>query len=68
MLNILITAFGSAGDVLPSIGIGGELRNRGHAVTFIGHPYFEPHASKAGLSFTAVGTLGNRMQRLGVGG
>ena len=57
MQNILITAFGSVGDVLPFIGIGGELRNRGHAVTFIGNPYFEPHASKAGLSFCAVGTL-----------
>src|SRR2546427_6596079 len=57
MQNILITAFGSVGDVLPFIGIGGELRKRGHAVTFIGNPYFEPHASKAGLSFSAVGTL-----------
>jgi len=57
MQNILVTAFGSVGDVLPFIGIGGELRTRGHAVTFIGNPYFEPEASRAGLSFSPVGTL-----------
>ncbi len=56
-LNILIPAFGSVGDVLPFIGIGGELRRRGHDVALIANPYFEERALEAGLSFSPVGTL-----------
>lgn len=57
MQNILIGALGTAGEVLPFIGIGGELRKRGHDVTFISNPYFEPSAREMGLSFSPVGTL-----------
>ncbi len=57
MQNVLIATFGSLGDILPFVGVGGELRRRGHDVTFISNPYFEPHAVNAGLSFSPVGTL-----------
>ena len=57
MQNILIGALGTAGEVLPFIGIRGELRKRGHDVTFISNPYFEPSAREVGLSFSPVGTL-----------
>lgn len=55
--KILITAFGSAGDVLPFIGIGAELVRRKQEVWFIGNPYFAEHAAAAGASFRPVGTL-----------
>lgn len=57
VLNVLIPRHGSSGDVLPCIAIGWELKRRGHEVTFIGNPYFETNAVKAGLSFVPVGTL-----------
>ncbi len=57
MGKILVTAFGSLGDVLPFIGIGSELRARGHDVTFIGNPYFATHAAEAGLVLYPVGTM-----------
>ena len=56
-LNILITAFGSAGDVLPLIGVGAELRKRGHEVTLVSNPHFEPRAAEAGMAFSPVGSV-----------
>ena len=40
-MNVLLTPFGSAGDVYPMIGIGSELLRRGHRVTMITNAYFE---------------------------
>jgi rhamnosyltransferase subunit B len=60
--NILITAFGSAGDVLPYIGIGAELRKRGHSVTLISNPYFASQAGEAGLRHAAIGTMADYQQ------
>ena len=57
MRHVLIAAFGSVGDVLPFIRVGGELTKRGHDVTLISNPYFEPHAKNAGVALCAVGTL-----------
>jgi rhamnosyltransferase subunit B len=56
VLRILLAAWGSAGDVAPFIGVGRELRRRGHDVTLIALPVFESAAVRAGLSFQAVGT------------
>jgi rhamnosyltransferase subunit B len=56
-LHIIVSSWGSSGDVLPPIGIGWELKRRGYPVTFVGNPYFERQATEAGLAFVKVGTL-----------
>lgn len=55
-MHIFIPSWGSSGDVLPSIAIGWELRQRGYPVTFIGNPYYEAQVKMADLSFVPVGT------------
>jgi len=46
---------GSSGDIMPSIGIGWELRRRGYPVTVITNPWFASLVDEAGLDFIAVG-------------
>ena len=53
-MKILITAFGSHGDVLPFIAIGRELQQRGHYVKLYSTGYFERYAAEAGLPFQAI--------------
>ena len=50
-MNILMITVGSSGDVHPFVGMGRELRRRGHRVTLITSGYFAPLAEKAGLEF-----------------
>lgn len=53
----LVIALGSHGDVHPMLGIAAALRDRGHRVTFVASPYFEPLARKAGFDdFVPLGT------------
>jgi UDP:flavonoid glycosyltransferase YjiC (YdhE family) len=52
-LNILLATVGSAGDVHPFVGLGVELKRRGHRVTLITSGAFENLARKAGLEFKA---------------
>ena len=54
-LKILVSAWGSAGDVLPPIAVGAALRGRGHEVTFVGNPIFERPVRAAGLTMVPVG-------------
>lgn len=49
----LITS-GSHGDVHPFLGIGAELRRRGHDVVLFSHPYFAVHAQTAALDFEPI--------------
>lgn len=56
-MHILITTLGSYGDTYPMVGLGVELSRRGHQVTLLTNPYFEPLASKYGLYFVPIGTL-----------
>lgn len=49
----LITS-GSHGDVHPFLGIGAELRRRGHEVVLFTHPYFTSHAQAASLDFQPI--------------
>jgi UDP:flavonoid glycosyltransferase YjiC (YdhE family) len=50
-MHVLLTPFGSAGDVYPLIGIGRELLHRGHRITMITNAYFEDIARRAGFDF-----------------
>jgi len=55
-LNILIVAVGSYGDVLPLVGLGRELRSRGHGVTFFTNGHFANLVQQAGIDFVALET------------
>ncbi len=56
MMNILIVAIGSHGDVNPFIKIGMALQNRGHDVTLLSNNYFRGCIQGSGLNFAAVGS------------
>ena len=55
-MKILLAAFGSAGDVFPVVGIGAELRRRGHDVAVVANPWFEATIRREDLGFVAMGT------------
>lgn len=48
--------FGSAGDVYPFIGLGRELRRRGHHVTLATNERFGPAVNRADIEFAQQGT------------
>lgn len=50
-LRIILTPMGSGGDVHPFLGLGRELRRRGHRVTLIAAGVFAAAAARAGLEF-----------------
>lgn len=53
-MKILIVAAGSHGDVLPFVGLGRELQDRGHQVHLFASGAFAAIAAEAGLPFTEV--------------
>lgn len=53
-LKVLLAAAGSHGDVLPFIGLGRELRRRGHEPHLFASGGFAPLAAQAGLAFSEV--------------
>jgi rhamnosyltransferase subunit B len=55
MAFVIVTAWGIRGDVMPYLGIGAALRQRGHDVTLVANPVYEREAKAAGLSFVPVG-------------
>ena len=52
-MHFVLTPVGSAGDVLPYLGIGRELVRRGHDVTLVTGEPFRASAQRAGLGFVA---------------
>lgn len=60
--DFLLIAIGSHGDVHPVIGIGRELRARGHRVRVMASPWFEELILKAGLGFVKLGTREDYLQ------
>jgi UDP:flavonoid glycosyltransferase YjiC (YdhE family) len=54
-LRLLLTAFGSRGDVLPRVALGQELQKRGHAVTIGCAERSRPLVRAAGLESVALG-------------
>ena len=55
-MHFLLSPIGSAGDVHPIVGIGIELRRRGHQVTMMVCEYFEPLVRRVGLEYVELGT------------
>jgi rhamnosyltransferase subunit B len=55
-MHVLLSAFGSYGDVLPMVGLGAAARARGHRVQVLVNPYFESVVEEAGLEMLPLGT------------
>jgi|GEM_PF-1487448 rhamnosyltransferase subunit B len=55
-LNFLLTGYGSQGDMVPLLFVGGQLKEMGHNVVVAANPYFKPEIEKCGFSFIPVGT------------
>lgn len=55
-MHLILSAFGSYGDVLPMVGLGATMRSRGHRVQIIVNPYFESIVAGAGLEMLPLGT------------
>lgn len=55
-MHVILSAFGSYGDVLPMVGLGATLHARGHRVQIIVNPYFQPVVKAAGLELLPLGT------------
>ena len=56
-MKVLVSTFGSHGDVLPYIAIGREMRARGHESVLFANPYFRDDVTAAGLQFVPIGTV-----------
>jgi len=55
-MKVILTTIGSAGDTLPFIGLGRELRARGHEVVLLVNDHFALPAERAGLRVHSIGT------------
>ncbi len=55
-MRVIVTSWGSGGDVLPFVDIGAELRRHGHEVTVVANPAFAGRAGDVGLPFVPAGT------------
>jgi UDP:flavonoid glycosyltransferase YjiC (YdhE family) len=55
-MHYLLTPVGSAGDVHPYLGIGRELRRRGHEATLLASEPFQAAAERAGIGFVGIGS------------
>ncbi|HEY1243042.1 MAG TPA: glycosyltransferase [Bryobacteraceae bacterium] len=53
-MRILLTTFGSYGDLFPYLALGAELRRRGHEVTLATSAGYQAKVEAAGLGFHAV--------------
>jgi rhamnosyltransferase subunit B len=64
-MHVILVPFGSAGDVYPFIGIGSELKRRGHVVSMITAGYFEDLAVQAGLEFAPFISRSEYLEMIG---
>jgi len=62
-MRVLLTNFGTTGDVYPHIALATELSRRGHRPTLALSPYFEPLVEEYGLDFLPIGSDLGRIQR-----
>lgn len=54
-MRALIVTAGSHGDINPFIGIGAELRRRGHEPVILANPYFRGQVEESGVAFEPMG-------------
>lgn len=54
-MHYLLFTVGTDGDLNPYLGIGVELRRRGHRVTLLTNPGYEPIVAASGLDFVPIG-------------
>lgn len=52
MAEVLFVTWDGGGNVPPAVGLAAELRERGHAVRFLGHPQQRVRLEAAGFGFT----------------
>ncbi|MFD1505807.1 glycosyltransferase [Georgenia yuyongxinii] len=57
MTHVVLATVGSAGDVVPLVGLGAELRARGHRVSVLTNPYFRGVVERADLELVPTGTV-----------
>jgi rhamnosyltransferase subunit B len=55
-MRVFLLTIGTAGDVHPMVGLGVELKRRGHAVTLVTNPLYERLAKQENLQFIPLGT------------
>ena len=55
-MHILVTVYGSAGDVHPMLGLALALKSRGHRITFATSEYFSDLVDRVGIEFAELGT------------
>lgn len=54
MAHVVLTCWGSHGDIDPFLGLGLDLRRRGHRVTLATLAYYQPLVESLGLGFRAI--------------
>jgi rhamnosyltransferase subunit B len=64
-MHLIVSAFGSYGDVLPMVGLGAAMRARGHRVQAIANPYFRSVVVDAGLELLPLGTAEEYLELAG---
>jgi UDP:flavonoid glycosyltransferase YjiC (YdhE family) len=55
-MHLIVSGFGSYGDVLPMVGLGAAARRRGHRVQMLANPYFRSVVEEAGLELLPLGS------------
>jgi len=63
-MRILVAAIGSHGDVHPFVGVGLELKRRGHEVTALLNETFRDLALRAGFGYLPLGTREQMLEML----
>lgn len=64
-MHVIMVTFGTDGDVLPYLGLGTRLRERGHRVTLVTAAGYESQAIALGLEFRACVTASESQELLG---
>ena len=54
-MRIVISVFGTTGDIYPLMALAAQLRQRGHAITFAALPEWRTLVERAGYTFAALG-------------
>jgi rhamnosyltransferase subunit B len=55
-MHLIVSGFGSYGDVLPMVGLGSAMHARGHRVQVLANPYFRHVVEDAGLELLPLGS------------